>query len=321
MARLNSSADCISLSGNLVFFKSQLDRLLAEATKRPGNVVRMTTSDADHSGEIAAGPCAQLLRRGGINAEQLRTPAGDLPFALNGRPEDREEAELRLARSLPKETAAKDAPMARMFDRKLSWRLSLHLARTQITANQITIANTFFGLACGWMFAIPSYWWRVAAAALFLFSTMIDGVDGEVARLKMSESNFGGKLDVLTDNIVHVGVFIGIFAGCYRASGSSVYFWLTILVLIGFGACSYATYRAFSLRGEIAEQWLESLDRWSGRDFAYLLVVLALINRLEWFAWGTAFGTYVFAFGLLWLVAHKLRDKMQAQARQVLAGK
>jgi len=313
--RLDPAVACIALSGNLVLFRSQLEQVLADAAEKPGTVVRLTTSDSDHGGEIAAGPCAELLRRGGINSGQFRRPIGELPFALNGRPEDREEAEVRLARSLRNETAAKDAPMARWVDRKLSWRLSLRLARTAITPNQVTIANTIVGLACGWMFAMPGYGTRLAAAILFLISITIDGVDGELARLKMTETNFGGKLDVVTDNIVHVAVFIGIYVGCYRASGSNAYLWLTLLVLGGFGLCSYATFRAFSLRGEVAEKWLEAVDRWSGRDFAYLLVVLALIDRIEWFAWGTAFGTYVFAFGLMWLVARRAPENPGHQAR------
>jgi len=317
--KLDPAVACVALSGNLVFFKSQLEQVLAEAAEKPGSIVGLMTSDSDHGGEIAAGPCAELLRRGGINGarpgEHFRNPAGDLPFALNGRPEDREEAELRLARSLRKETAAKDAPMARWIDRKLSWRLSMRLARTAITANQITVANTIVGLVCGWLFAIPGYWPRLAAAILFLISITIDGVDGELARLKMSETSFGGKLDVVTDNIVHVAVFVGLYVGCYRASGSIAYLWLTIIVLIGFGLCSYATFRAFSLRGAVAEKWLEAVDRWSGRDFAYLLVLLALINRLEWFAWGTAFGTYAFAFGLIWLTARKRPEPAQQVVR------
>ncbi|MGC1678742.1 MAG: CDP-alcohol phosphatidyltransferase family protein [Candidatus Binataceae bacterium] len=313
--QIDPTVACIALSGNLVFFKSQLEQVLSEAANQPGSIVRLTTSDSDHGGEIAAGPCAELLRRGGMSAEHFRRPRGDLPFALNGRPEDREEAEVRLARSLRIETAKKDAPMARWVDRKLSWRLSLRLARTAITPNQVTIANTILGLTCGWMFAVPGYWTRVAAAILFLISITIDGVDGELARLKMCETKFGGKLDVVTDNIVHVAVFVGIYVGCYRASGSIAYLWLTLLVLGGFGLCSYATYRAFALRGEVAEKWLEAVDRWSGRDFAYLLVVLALINRIEWFAWGTAFGTYLFAFGLIWLVARKAPENPGPDAR------
>jgi len=83
------------------------------------------------------------------------------------------------------------------------------------------------------------------------------------------------------------------------------------ILLSGFAACAYATWRAFKFKGEQAAVWLDKVDRWSGRDFAYLLVVLAAINRLEWFAWGTAFGTYVFAAVLIWITG---RSEPSAQS-------
>ena len=56
---------------------------------------------------------------------------------------------------------------------------------------------------------------------MFLFSIIIDGVDGELARLTLTETSFGGMLDVVTDNIVHVAVFVGIFLGCTGPRGVS----------------------------------------------------------------------------------------------------
>ncbi len=132
-----------------------------------------------------------------------------LPFALNGRVEDRDEAEERLARSLKDETAHTDAPLARYIDRNLSWRISKRLARTSVSPNQVTLANTVVGLTSAWMFTSPSYWMRLLGSLLFLFSITVDGVDGELARLTMSETKFGGMLDVATDNIVHVCDFRG----------------------------------------------------------------------------------------------------------------
>ncbi|HVN28621.1 MAG TPA: CDP-alcohol phosphatidyltransferase family protein, partial [Candidatus Binataceae bacterium] len=141
---------------------------------------------------------------------------------------------------------------------------------------------------------------RVLGSLLFLFSITVDGVDGELARLTMSETKFGGMLDIITDNIVHVGVFAGIFWGCYRNSGSEWFIYLIPVVLGGFALCALATYLALSIGEKEAEEWLGKIDRISGRDFAYLLVILATVNRLGFFAWGAAFGTYVFAAILMW---------------------
>jgi len=301
-AEMDPSAACVTFSGNLVFAKSQLARILDAHAANPERVHRAESTDRDRGGEIVTGPIGQILKRGGISTTLAPTASSLLPFALNGRPEDREEAELRLAQAVREESAHKDAPMARWIDRRISWRISYWLAKhTSITPNMVTVANTAFGLGCAIMFAVPNYLARLIAAIFFLVSITIDGVDGELARLKMNESSFGGALDIVTDNIVHVGIFIGLLAGCYRASQSSAYLYLIPILLGGFAACAYATWRAFKFNGEQAAAWLDKVDRWSGRDFAYLLVVLAAINRLEWFAWGAAFGTYVFATALIWI--------------------
>jgi phosphatidylglycerophosphate synthase len=301
---IEPSAPCVSFSGNLVFAKSHLARILDAHASNPQSVHREFSTDHDHGGEIATGPIAEILKHGGMSNTVAGPAASLLPFALNGRPEDREEAELRLARSIREESAHKDAPMARWVDRKISWRISYWLAtHTRATPNMVTLANTMFGIGCAWMFAVPNYWMRLFAAIFFLISITIDGVDGELARLKMVESDFGGKLDVLTDNIVHAAVFVGLLVGCYRVEHSRAYLYLIPILLGGFAMCAYATWRAFKIKGAQAALWLDKVDRWSGRDFAYLLVVLALINRIEYFAWGTAFGTYVFAAMLIWITS------------------
>ena len=297
---LDPSEPCVRLSCNLVFATSHLNGILEQDGGRSGPVMNTVSADYERGGSIATGPLAELVRADENRAAVMHT-AGYLPFALNGRVEDRDEAEERLARSLKEETAETDAPLARYIDRNFSWRISKRLARTSITPNQVTIANTVVGLTSAWMFASPSYWMRVLGSLLFLFSIMVDGVDGELARLTMTETKFGGMLDITTDNIVHVAVFAGIFLGCYRESGSSWYLYLIPVVLGGFALCGLGVYLALSIDEKGAEQWLGKIDRISGRDFAYLLVILALVDRLGFFAWGAAFGTYVFSFILMWV--------------------
>jgi len=302
---IDPESPCISFAGNLVFSKLQLKRVLDNAAQSPNRVFRFLSSDADHGGEIAVGPMRRLLEQSGLRNEPLRRSTDELPFALNGCPEDRDEAELRLARSLRHETAGTDALLARLLDRRLSWRISLRLARTRITPNQVTIANTCVGLTCALMFAIPSYGWRLLASILFLASTTIDGIDGELARLQMRETEWGGRLDVITDNIVHVAIFAGIFVGAYRASTNRIFLWLLPIQLGGFALAALSTLLALRTQGPQAEKWIEQVERISGRDFAYLLIGFALFNRLQWFCWGTTFGSYVFALVLIWLTVRR----------------
>jgi phosphatidylglycerophosphate synthase len=299
---------CVAIRGNLVLAQSQLRRAIAEFGSSQGSGgYRVVSADPEHGGSLEIGRLGELLREGPPDGHQPlaggRLPSGYLPYALNGRPEDRTEAELRLAKSVRKESTSTDAFMARTIDRRLSWRLSYRLARTRIMPNHVTLANTALGFGCAAMFASTSYWVRLIGALLFLLSITIDGVDGELARLRMVESKFGARLDVFTDNLVHVMIFIGLMVGCYRTSHSPAYFYLLAVLAGGFVACAVTSHRALKRDGINADKWIERVERVTGRDFAYLVVVLAIINRLEWFAWGAAFGSYLFAGALWWLTS------------------
>ena len=164
----------------------------------------------------------------------------------------------------------------------------------------VTLFNIIVGLVGAFFLAKGVYAMQVLGSLLFLPSSILDGVDGELARLKLKETVFGHYLDIVGDNVVHVAVFFGIALGLYRPlrtrstsmpSGSS------------FAASVFAPSQCSGSwdtdrKNTESEQapWLAALL--VNRDFAYLVLFLALLHRLSWFLFGAAVGVYAVAIAL-----------------------
>ena len=218
-------------------------------------------------------------------------------------------AETQLLRSLGREG---DSVLVRMLDRRLSQALTRRLMRTPVTPNQITLLSAAVGLSGAFLLAQPSWVLQVLGSLLFLLSTIIDGCDGEIARLTFQESEFGAKFDVIMDNMVHLFLFPSIALGLYRRTYDTLYFVLGGLALGGI-LLSMAVYLPYLWRRQKVHSSLARLhEHLASRDFAYLLPVLALVDRLEWFLWATTIGTYLFAAA--WVVL-AVRERRQGEAR------
>ncbi len=307
-ADLADASPCVALNGNIVFSLNQLRDLMQWHAINSTEIVRLASANGDPDASVAVGRLSDFTGNGSGAVASVVSEIAGMPFALDGHPEDRDAAERVIARTLRHDTAHTDGFMARIFDRKLSWRLSYLLAHTPVMPNQVTIANTAMGMAIAWMFAQPGYWIRLIAAALFVVSITIDGVDGELARLKMAETAAGARLDALTDNLVHIAIFLGISIGCYRAAHSAAYLYVLGALLAGFGLCAISVHRAMSVSSSGAEAFVRQVDRLTGRDFAYLVLLLAAVNRLNYFIVGAAVGTYIFAATLWWATSRWTRS-------------
>ncbi|MEO8602694.1 MAG: CDP-alcohol phosphatidyltransferase family protein [bacterium] len=210
-----------------------------------------------------------------------------------------------------------DGPIAR-FDRAISTRISRYLVRTPLRPNHITTIGTLIGFSGAWCLAQGGYAWGVLGTSLFWLAVIIDGCDGEVARLKFQESRAGYLYDITTDNLVHAAIFLGLGIGLYRIDPSQPFVGLGILLVGGLIAATAATMTLLvphppgdqppprSARGRWRRRLLRGFEALMNRDFAYGLLGLALIGRLQWFLWGAAFGTYVYAGALV--LVYRWRD-------------
>lgn len=222
-----------------------------------------------------------------------------LPTLVGEKAGDAAVCEEKLIAALAAQTARTDGFMSRHFDRKISQFFSRRLVRTQITPNQVTLTGMSIGLLGALLLSSPSHWQRVLGSLLFVFCIIVDGVDGEVARLKVMDSRFGRYLDITTDNLVHIAVFVGIAVGLYRETGSSLYLAALWLLLGGFACCALAVYKCILCADpevlKRSPRLLKLMKMVSNRDFAYLIALLAIVDRLDWFLIGAALGTYIFA--------------------------
>jgi phosphatidylglycerophosphate synthase len=139
------------------------------------------------------------------------------------------EAEATIRRASYKDT---DAKIAR-FNRRISLPISVKLIPTALTANQLSIILVAIGFYSAWLFSLGHYWTGVLAAFLSLAASVLDGCDGEIARLKYQESALGCWIETFGDYSYYLAIFAGLTIGAVRQTHWDVFYWLGGIALAG----------------------------------------------------------------------------------------
>jgi phosphatidylglycerophosphate synthase len=185
------------------------------------------------------------------------------------------------------------------FDRPVSIALSRRLARTNVTPNQITAASILVGIAGAALIAGRSYGTCLLGIGLAWFSAILDGCDGEIARLKLLSSEAGRQFDLFGDRVVNLSVLAAVFWHAHYKMPGSVIRPLALLLASGAGMSALVAWWLFQRGAHRRLRGLERIfQRLASRDFVYLIAVLAVLDRLEWFVYGAAFGSQIFWIGL-----------------------
>lgn len=125
---------------------------------------------------------------------------------------------------------SKDGFVSRTINRKFSLKITKMLAPTSITPNQITIGSFLITLIAALAFATG---FPFLAGLLAQFSSIVDGVDGEIARLKFLKSNFGGLVDAILDRYGDALLVIGMTYAWYAASANPAALIVGAIALMG----------------------------------------------------------------------------------------
>ncbi len=193
-----------------------------------------------------------------------------------------------------------DGAFTRLVDRKISLAITKRLASTSVSPTSVTLFSILCGLVAGGILAFGGYAAGVLGASLFLLSTILDGCDGELARLKFQESKLGALVDILGDNLVHIAVFGGLAAGLYRQDPSLPLHVAGAALLVGLLVAMATVYWCIFRKPPTTRQ-KALFDAFASREFVYLMVLFAIAGRLSWFFWLTLVGIYVFSAALLLL--------------------
>jgi phosphatidylglycerophosphate synthase len=173
--------------------------------------------------------------------------------------------------------------------------------------------------AAGVFLARGGYWNMLTGAVLSWFSSVLDGCDGEVARLKLQESAFGCWLETVCDNLYYLFIFGGVAIGLVRSSGNRSYLVWGGLLLFG-AIMSFLTtglQRHHMTNGQpeqYLQQWHRKADSRSSNPLLYLgrhtefiirrcflpyvILFFACCGVMNWFLVGATVGANV-----VWIVA------------------
>ncbi|MFB3737596.1 MAG: NTP transferase domain-containing protein [Candidatus Velamenicoccus archaeovorus] len=192
-------------------------------------------------------------------------------------PEDLARVRRSLRRSLVKEA---DGPVSRYLNRPVSSRLSMMLAPLRLHPDLVSMVAFAVALVGGWFLARNL---GVAGAVLVHLSSILDGVDGELARLQVRSSPGGALLDGVLDRLGDAAILAGLATWAIHQGEAAV-----TVVVIGVAATTGAMLSMATKDRIVALGIPPAPERWigflfGGRDARLLFVAIAaLLGHPMW---------------------------------------
>ncbi len=103
-----------------------------------------------------------------------------------------------------------DGFVSQYLNRPLSRRLSMALSRTRLTPNHITLLSFFMGLLGAVGLATTAPWSWIVGGIVIQIASIVDGCDGEIARIKLLQSPQGAWLDTVLDRYSDVTIGLAV---------------------------------------------------------------------------------------------------------------
>ena len=168
--------------------------------------------------------------------------------------------------------AVYDGYISKYVNRKASEPMARLFAKTKVTPNQITWAA--FGVAL-LSFISFIFGQNIVAGLLAQLSSIIDGIDGSLARLKGMTSTFGGFLDSVLDRYADILIVLGLTLWSLSNETYPVIWLAGFLAIAGTICISYTRARIDADHRHLFDKGLQSL---ASRDVRLFLIMLGAVT-------------------------------------------
>ncbi|MCZ6816194.1 MAG: NTP transferase domain-containing protein [Planctomycetota bacterium] len=186
------------------------------------------------------------------------------------------EARRRLLTNLTK--GGEDGYVSVRLNRPISTRISARLVSTEITPNQITVISFLISLLGAGLLSVGQYAVVLVGGLLVQLASVIDGCDGEIARLKHMSSARGAWLDTVLDRYADMAVALAVTYAFATAHAGPLPWIVGFLAAFGFIMASYVT-KEFVIRTRRPYP-NDIFNRLKRRDLRILLICLgAVVGR------------------------------------------
>ena len=171
-----------------------------------------------------------------------------------------------------------DGPISKYLNRPISVKISRQLVKFKISPNQISIISFLLSSLAAGLFIPSDYLYLLAGGIIAQFASIIDGCDGEVARLKFQTSKYGGWFDAILDRYADAFMLFGLTLHAFNNSAENIILWIGFMAIIGSFMLSYTADKYDSL---MRERINKSFRLRLGRDVRVFLIFLgAIFNQV-----------------------------------------
>jgi phosphatidylglycerophosphate synthase len=170
-----------------------------------------------------------------------------------------------------------DGPVSRYLNRRLSVPIARALAPTPLTPNHVSVIALLMAFGS---LALLAAGRNIEGGLLIQATSIVDGVDGDLARVKGMVSRFGGALDSVLDRYADAAIGGGVAVWAYTREDWPQPLLVGFIAVVGFLLVSYSRAR---LEREGGREAASELLGFASRDVRMLMLAIgAVVGQAYW---------------------------------------